>query len=919
MTSRPEDILPPPLRRLLRFFPEGTPEERAELLAGAKELRAKHSAKALGKLPPVERVKWYLAAEERTEDLTTVLRFERQNSATFHVTGVRHARLEIPGLDTGSLPDEVALLSRRELPVVSRVTDLQWSEDGALTVRGYAYLTNVPVASKRRTPRLAVLRREGSRRAVPLRMKSFRDSRATRDSKQGLHSYDWSGFEFTVSPRQFKTGGKWATGKWEVGTTTSGPGGIYAGRIEKTQVGAAGHGLVRTVEDGVRLVAGFTEGRLEFSVDLVPAEVASWRVVKDSIELDIRTPARAGGVRPAWLRMETVGGGDKHTYPVEQRDGRHYARVPCASLSVAKSETEKTTDFRPVILLSDGTERRATVADSLLTGTHPMPGGREIAIATDARGLLKLHDRMRQGVVDRMEWSDGTLVLEGAYSGTAAGKRLVLRHGESSEEKFLPVKISGGRFTARIRPEEMDLYGMKLPLRQGRWYLSLRGEDATREKESALVKLRADLLGTLPLKHPGSRRMYSVERRFFDRIFLESGPVLGDDERGSYRQRRLKNVHAPQQRELPLKDQVIYNSYHGRQFSDSPKAIYEELVRRGTDVEHVWAVGDQRVEVPEGVRVVEWHSAEWYAEMSRSRYVVTNVMLNSFFKRREGQRVVQTWHGTPLKKMGAHIRGTTKANPAYIETLPGRSNEWEVMVTPNAFTTPIMREAFGFENEILECGYPRNDIFYRGDRRKIAAEVRERLGIPAGKKVLLYVPTWRDDVRIGTGKKFKLDFRVDLAAAQRELGDDYVFLFRKHPKIVDNISGAGNGFVWDVSDYPEIEHLYLIADVLITDYSSAMFDYAHSGRPMLFFTYDLEHYRDNLRGFYFDFIGQAPGPLLKTSEELVGSIRDIDKVAVEYREKYAEFVQDFCQPADGLASSRVVDWMLGPHGAEGSR
>lgn len=915
MSSRPEDILPPALRRLMRFFPEGTPGEQAELIAGAKEIRRSNSAKALRRLPPVERVKWYLAAEERTDDLITVLRFERDNSAAFHVSGVRQPRLNLPGLDTSTLPDEVSTLARREMPVAARTTGLDL--DGhRLTVRGYAYLTNVASASKRRVPRMAVLRRAGSRRALPLRMRTFRDLRATRESKQALHNHDWSGFEFHVNLRQLRSGGKWLPVKWDAGVVMPGPGGVYAGRIEKSQTGVEGHGLVRSVEDGVRVAVAFPEGRLQVSVDVAPVEVDGWRVDEDELVLDLRTTAKAGNVRPVGLRVEQVKGEAVRTYQVVEDAGRTTVRVPLADLTVSRAETDATTDFRPVILLSGGGERRATVSDGLVTGAHPVARGREIAVATDAAGLLKLHDRMRQAVIDRLEWEDGELLLEGSYSGSAENRRLLVRHGESFEEKLLPVEIADGRFSARIRPEEMPLYGMTLPLRQGRWYFWLQRADSTDIGEAALVKLRADLLGMLPLEHPGARRTYRVERRFFDRVYLESGPVLSDEERGSYRQRQLKRVFAPEQRRLPLRNQVIYNSYHGRQFSDSPKAIYEELVRRGTDVEHVWAIGDQRVEVPEGVRVVEWHSKAWYEEMSRSRYVVTNVMLNSFFKRREDQRVVQTWHGTPLKKMGAHIRGTTKSNPAYIETLPGRSNEWEAVVSPNSFTTPVMRGAFGFENEILEYGYPRNDIFYRDDKDKLAAEVRERLGIPQGKKVLLYVPTWRDDVRIGTGKKFKLDFRIDLQAAQRELGDDHVLLFRKHPKIVDNITGAGEGFLWDVADYPEIEHLYLIADVLITDYSSAMFDYAHSGRPMLFFTYDLEHYRDNLRGFYFDFIAQAPGPLVKTSEELVDAVRNIDTVNDEYRTAYKEFTDRFCEPADGRAAARVVDWMLGEGSAD---
>lgn len=132
----------------------------------------------------------------------------------------------------------------------------------------------------------------------------------------------------------------------------------------------------------------------------------------------------------------------------------------------------------------------------------------------------------------------------------------------------------------------------------------------------------------------------------------------------------------------------------------------------------------------------------------------------------------------------------------------------------------------------------------------------------------------------------------------------------RHSNVVDSIPGAGNGFVHDVSEYPDIADLYLAADVLVTDYSSVMFDYAHLKRPMLFFTYDLEHYRDKLRGFYFDFENDAPGPLIRTSEELVSALGDLDKVSAEYADRYRRFQELFCDLDDGRAAARVVDLML---------
>lgn len=910
----------------MKFLPEASPEELAAFLSGTREFLAEPAgAKTVAKLPPVERVKWQLAAEERVDDLNTVLRFERENPAAFHVRGLRRARIEIPGLDTRSLPEEVTRLRAGELPARAKLTSLTW-EDGRLMVRGYAYLVNSPMDAKPRIPRLAWLRQRGSRRRVPLTLRTVHAPQATADSKQALHSYDWSGFEIALDPRKFTHRGDWADGDWALTLAVPGPGGAHLGGVLKTQIGTSGHSQVRFVEDGVRLIAGFAEDRLRFTVDRVPAEITGQSRLAGDLELRVRVRESAwaaGG--PLRLRVVRAGSEEPRDLPLEELSEESRtaggwrlcaARMPLSDLCVAKSDTDKTHDFHVFFVFADGTTRRATVAADFAAGSHPLgavPGGREgreLALTTDGPGLLKVHDRMCQPVVDALEWTDGgELTLEGGYAGPGERMELILRHGERFEEQTVPLRFADGRFSARVRPDFAESYGTMLPLRKGRWYFSFRAVGAWDNKADAPVKIRADLVDRLPLAHRGEHRTYTVERRFFDRIFLASGQVLTEEERGAYRQRQLREEFTAEQKALPLRDAVFYNSFGGKQFSDSPRAVYEELVRRGLDVEHLWSVSDQQVALPPGVRPVEWHSREWYEALARSRYVVTNVGIGDWFERREGQRVVQTWHGTPLKKIGADLLGTPKANRAYIASLPHRSRQWDFLVSPNAFTTPIMRDAFCCETEILESGYPRNDIFHARDRVKTAARVRETLGIPEGKKVVLYAPTWRDDQRYG-GTRFKLDLHVDLTAAQRELGEDHVFLFRKHPKVLDSIPGAGQGFVHDVSAYPDIAELYLIADVLITDYSSAFFDFAHSGKPMLFFTYDLEHYRDTLRGFYFDFQARAPGPLIKTSEELVRAIGNLDEVRAEYREQYAEFVRDFCEPADGLATRRVVERML---------
>jgi CDP-glycerol glycerophosphotransferase len=197
-------------------------------------------------------------------------------------------------------------------------------------------------------------------------------------------------------------------------------------------------------------------------------------------------------------------------------------------------------------------------------------------------------------------------------------------------------------------------------------------------------------------------------------------------------------------------------------------------------------------------------------------------------------------------------------------------------------------------------------VLARADRDALTVQLRRRLDLPDDRRVVLYAPTYRDQVVDGRGR-YRLDLHLDVDRLRRAVGHDTVVLFRKHHYVVDAVPETADGFVRDVSAFPDGTELMLAADVLVTDYSSMMFDFANTGRPMLFFTYDLDVYRDEIRGFYFDFSERAPGPLLRTTDELAAALRDLDGVVGEYRSRYDAFASTFCELDDGRAAARVVD------------
>jgi CDP-glycerol glycerophosphotransferase len=186
------------------------------------------------------------------------------------------------------------------------------------------------------------------------------------------------------------------------------------------------------------------------------------------------------------------------------------------------------------------------------------------------------------------------------------------------------------------------------------------------------------------------------------------------------------------------------------------------------------------------------------------------------------------------------------------------------------------------------------------------AAVRDRIGVPAGKRVVLYMPTYRDQLAQGQAR-YALNRDLDLELLRRDLSDDHVVLFRKHHYVVGASTTEPDEFVIDVSGYPDATELMLAADVLMTDYSSAMFDWMCTGRPIVYFAPDLEYYRDELRGFYFDLEAIGPGQFVRSSAAVADALRSADELAPVFAERYQEFRSRYCSLDDGGASARVVD------------
>lgn len=355
---------------------------------------------------------------------------------------------------------------------------------------------------------------------------------------------------------------------------------------------------------------------------------------------------------------------------------------------------------------------------------------------------------------------------------------------------------------------------------------------------------------------------------------------------------------------------VIFESFLGKQYSDSPRAIYEYMAEHNPEYKLIWSM--DRSSIPyfkeQGIEMVPRFSIKWLVAMNRARYWVSNSRLPLWIPKPKHTEYLQTWHGTPLKRLAADMKDVQMPGTdiqRYKKNFKKASSKWDYLISPNAYSTEIFRRAFSFDKEVLETGYPRNDYLYNANQDSHISRLKEQMGIDLNKKVLLYAPTWRDNEYHHKGK-YKYSSPLNLDKLQADLGEDYVVLMRMHYLVADQLDlSEYEGFVYDFSHYTDIRDLYLVSDILITDYSSVFFDFANLKRPMIFYVYDLEYYRDQLRGFYFDFEKEAPGPLVKTTDELVSAIKSGEEKFKP--EQYEDFYRRFCEWEDGNASRRVVD------------
>ncbi|MEO8830513.1 CDP-glycerol glycerophosphotransferase family protein [Lapillicoccus sp.] len=665
---------------------------------------------------------------------------------------------------------------------------------------------------------------------------------------------------------------------------------------------------VSELVDGIRLVPIFTNGRgLHFHL-YRPRVIATAVTVRDR-ELTVSAVERDGAPITHISASCSVFGLTRQA-STSMVDGQFSATLQLPPLPLGARPRKS---FVWGIRAHVGDQRLPVDFEGSSTDLASDAGERRLRLTTLTTGRLRLLDSKMQASVTKVD--------------VAADARAFTVHGQAEPPLGQPFALALVSDHGLWQPDSMQhdphtssftatftvttsLFGHEVARPTAGWSLRLLASADTPAGSlwisvgpAAVIDVSPHFLHWTKGERLAFRFTVTTEARA---LWVNTRSVLDETEMVQIGQKRLWDG-IPALLRSPLHDAVLFSTFGGRSAGDSPLAIHDELRSRGCPSRLIWEVADGLAVTPEGTETVVIGSAEHVKLLHTSSHLVNNNNFPFWYRKRPDQFYLQTWHGTPLKRIGKHVP-MTNLSLSYRDLMSREPQAWDVLLAQNDFATEALADAFDYPGEVLNLGYPRNDALTSADDRRRAA-VRNRLGVSDNVRLVLYAPTWRDNVKTATGG-YALVNHLDLAKVAAAFGGESTLLVRGHSN-TPGLTSVPAANILDVSRYPDINDLMIVADVLVTDYSSVMFDYVNTGRPMLFLVPDLAEYAGETRGFYLDFENIAPGPLLSTTEEVLDALASLDRVSTDFVDRYASFKETFAPRDDGSAATRVVDAIWG--------
>lgn len=407
-------------------------------------------------------------------------------------------------------------------------------------------------------------------------------------------------------------------------------------------------------------------------------------------------------------------------------------------------------------------------------------------------------------------------------------------------------------------------------------------------------------------------RIYGIEELRDDRetavVIVATTPSNQDEICSSLKEMSFKNiytvddvmdcVYADLYAHPVVNNKILLSNFQGKGYGCNPKYITEALLSHD-DLDIVWATDSACESFPAGVRTVKYDSFDHYKELATARIWVDNRHKSYLSRKREGQYYIQTWHGCGPTKIIDYDADNLPVS--YLETVDHDASMIDLCLSGNEFTARQFQRAFGYSGEVAEYGFPRNDIFFKGADR---AAIMRKLGITGEKKVLLYAPTFRDDLKV---IKDGLNLDRMIKVLQERDGKEYVALERQHPDICyAGGDKAASETIIDVSEYDDVQELMYVADILITDYSSVMWDFSLQRKPVFLYHTDADAYEKE-RGYYLSF-SEYPYIEVTSNDELAEAFIKYDEKC--YLDHLDNFFKEYVPYDRGIAAEKTVEKIM---------
>lgn len=355
---------------------------------------------------------------------------------------------------------------------------------------------------------------------------------------------------------------------------------------------------------------------------------------------------------------------------------------------------------------------------------------------------------------------------------------------------------------------------------------------------------------------------------------------------------------------FPIKKRkIMFMSTFGYNYDCNPKYLSEYMVKHCPEWDIVWAFVNPDKHEVKGVRKVNFASARYFYELATCRIFVTNKRMFNHFQKRKGQFYIQTWHSSLRLKM-IEKDAEKHLSTSYIEKAKRDSQQMDLLISGCQKSTDIFKKSFWYSGSIISSGTPREDYLLNANPSEIS-RIKQKLGIDKKKRIILYAPTFRKDHSTDI---YNLDFSAIKRELQKKTGEDWLILMRLHPNmsyLSQKLKQNSSDFI-NVSTYDDIQELLLISDIVISDYSSLIFDFAFTKRPCFLYVPDLDEYTKNDRGFYFN-ISELPFPIAKTNEELIELINS--HIDSSYKSKVEDFLKSIGTFETGHACENIVNYI----------